>query len=692
MPNVSQHSHAASDVTPFPLMAIVQTAQDMLVDPRKYVSTTTTATSSSPSPPSIAASASVLTSMVAPSPFASSSSYFHTLPVTIEPLRASKVSLPDGSTTGVDMLSVLPASWRSIYESSSSGLLKPPLVGAAHLRSLDLHRPKVYGSQREYVSLIGRLLSIDMIDIAEPNDVKCVNGLFTITKDQTSTRLIVDGRYANALFVDPPTVRLPTPASFISLSLPHGQTLYKAKQDISNFYHNIILPRWLQVYFALPPVRVSQLPIETVRQSAKLSALPSDALVHPVLLRLAMGFSHAVAIAQSIHEHVLYNTNTLSPSMNILNLSHPTVSPTPVHALYVDDNNMLGTCPDRLKDTYERCLVAYADAGFPVKVSKCVTPTVEPVTMIGVSVSSNGIVSLPVDRMRELLSVTVHAIVSGRCTGLRLASIVGSWTWCMLLRRFSLCIFKSVYRFAACAKGKEYTLWPSVIRELSSIIAIAPLLRSNMGSRFFPKIVATDASTTGAGMSATNLDDGTFHALFPASGLHVHDSSSSPPPAACSSAYTCDAVMRLSQPHLVALSPSRTAAAATRCAYDRITATRWYDIVAYKWRHADHINMLELTVVNMAMKWIASHPASLGTRAFLCIDNAASYYALRKGRSTKMLPIMKKIAALALAAGLSLSLVWVPSLVNPADKASRRFESTADEGRKPTKHQHRRPP
>ena len=137
--------------------------------------------------------------------------------------------------------------------------------------------------------------------------------LFTVTKDATSTRMIVDARYANQYFIDPPNVHLPTPASFISLSLPHGTTLYKCKTDLENFYHHIQLPQWLCQYFALPSISIGQLPKTYVSSSSWLSSLPSSTLIHPVLTRLAMGFSHAVSIAQTMHEHILYSSNALLP-------------------------------------------------------------------------------------------------------------------------------------------------------------------------------------------------------------------------------------------------------------------------------------------------------------------------------------------------------------------------------------------
>jgi hypothetical protein len=642
-----------------------------------------------------------------PAFYASSSSYFHGMPVAIERLCAHRVALPEKRTAGVDMIAALPHAWKRVYSSPDNGLLKEIGEGKRHLDKLSLPTPKVNGSMGEYIKLISRLVSVDMISFASPppmvssdasiasssstpstpsspstppsinNVVMCVNGLFTITKDALSTRLIIDARYANALFVDPPAVRLPTPANFIELTLRRNETLFKAKMDVANFYHEIVLPPWLSMYFALPPVRVSSLSPDIVSGDPLLRSLPSTAMVHPVLRRLAMGFSHSVAVAQAIHENLLYSCGALSPSSNILNVGRPVIGVEPIHALYVDDNNMLGSCPHALNKVYQDCASAYKRAGFPVKQSKCVPPTSDTVTMIGVAVHGTGRVAPTPERVKELLAITHQVIMAGCCTGRRMAAIVGSWTWVMLLRRFTLCIFRQVYRFTACAGDKEYTLWPSVVAELATVMGIAPMLRSQATCVFFPHVVATDASLAGAGMVASTITAGVLDDLYPVSGKHVDHESATSSSAVGRYCRRHPAVHGLLQPHISYNYMQEHARMSIEniksTAYKRVDEMRWWEIVAYRWRHEDHINALEMSAVVTAIRWVSSHPSSINARLLLCTDNAAAYYALKKGRSGKLLPIIRRIASTVLATGISLSLIWLPSETNPADSASRRY-------------------
>jgi len=88
---------------------------------------------------------------------------------------------------------------------------------------------------------------------------KAVNGVFTVGKDASSDRLIVDAQPANRLFIDSPYVALPDPSHLVQLQVPAGHRMYTAKSDLSNYYHHLGLPEWLQPYFALPELEGDEL-------------------------------------------------------------------------------------------------------------------------------------------------------------------------------------------------------------------------------------------------------------------------------------------------------------------------------------------------------------------------------------------------------------------------------------------------
>jgi hypothetical protein len=120
-------------------------------------------------------------------------------------------------------------------------------------------------------------------------------------------------------------------------------------------------------------------------------------------------------------------------------------------------------------------------------------------------------------------------------------------------------------------------------------------------------------------------------------------------------------------PHLAHASSAYTAF------YDDVLASRWSTIISSGWLAPEHINVLELRAVLLAMHWLLSYPSSHLSRVYLLVDSTVALFALWKGRSSSahILLILRKINALLLASGVTLLTGWIPSGVNPADRPSR---------------------
>jgi hypothetical protein len=245
-------------------------------------------------------------------PLVPSSSY--SFPCSALPIIADRVSLPDVPQK-VKMLDLLPTAMRDLY-SRPDRLLCPP--SARSFPSSDSSsqtaavtiRPRVFGSRSEYQRLIRRMYDLGMVSF--DSSPKCINGVFAVKKEESSQRLIIDARPANALFIRPPGVRLPDPSVLLNISVPSHETLYVAKNDIKDFYHSILLPEWLVPYFGLPPVDLRELGL----------LIPGvTGVVHPVCLTVPMGWSHAVLVAQIDHEHILYRANHLRREHNLMTMT-----------------------------------------------------------------------------------------------------------------------------------------------------------------------------------------------------------------------------------------------------------------------------------------------------------------------------------------------------------------------------------
>ena len=131
------------------------------------------------------------------------------------PLVADTLSLPvkPGS---VPLLSSLPQHASALYADVNNVLASPQLIASRR----PAPAPSVFASGDEYLKVINRMRGLDMIDFTlQP---RAVNGLFGIDKGDGTQRLIFDARAANNLFVDPPSVSLPTPDKIASLRTQLG--------------------------------------------------------------------------------------------------------------------------------------------------------------------------------------------------------------------------------------------------------------------------------------------------------------------------------------------------------------------------------------------------------------------------------------------------------------------------------------
>ena len=103
----------------------------------------------------------------------------------------------------------------------------------------------------------------------------------------------------------------------------------------------------------------------------------------------------------------------------------------------------------------------------------------------------------------------------------------------------------------------------------------------------------------------------------------------------------------------------------------------WHISFKVKWERAQHINILELRSILLAVKYHISHLKGVSSRLFHITDSYICMSIISKGRSgSKALRnILRQLNATLLSHGLSLVLGHVESTQNPTDGASRQLEA-----------------
>jgi hypothetical protein len=544
-------------------------------------------------------------------------SSFYGMPTTCHsagaiPLVADKVSLPD-SLEFTSLVEFLPPAVADLYATPGSVLLPPDQMPDP----ADLKRPRVFAMPGQYVALCRRLLKI--------------------------------------------------------ASSEASSHFYTYKFDLSDYYHRIWMPDWMQPYFCLPPLSLRDLGVDGGNGD-------DNQLVYPMLLSLPMGFSHAVYLAQLGHEHLLYGRGALCAADNVAVISSPLLD-RPLHGIYIDDVVGIAPSMESALACYDRIAAVYAASRFPANPKKVVSPTVDPVVALGMTLSGcNGTISLCHVDVLQLITETGRLLSAGYCTGRAMSRLLGSWTWACMVARPGLSVFRSAYRFATVADTKLFQLWPSVKAELMVICCLAPLLMTDLTSPFWDKMVATDASSTGAGVVALSCPDSVARSIWCRSGALLPTGTGI---AATDDEVSIDPSVLQTQLLLGEFQPSRFSTAGKlleshqygeMVAMDLLSNSGWSTIAAYPWCYADHINRLEAKVVHTALRWYLScRSSSRPHRLVLFTDSSSVYYALLKGRctSSNLLAVIRPISALLLASGTKLLPVWCPSAMNPADEPSR---------------------
>jgi hypothetical protein len=548
--------------------------------------------------------------------------YANTAP-SVVPLIASRVSLP--TTRGsIQLLDFLPPDMAALYRDTSKLLLPPA-------ERQHTPRPVCAASHAEYLGVLKRMQAADMLDFTTAPAV--VNGIFGVPKDEgTTIRLIIDARPANAVFVPPPSVSLPTPDLLAALVSDPSQLLYVLKEDVDNM-HRIKLPPHLRPFFCLPPVRCVDVGLRP--------ECGVNGFVWPMCSTMPMGWSHAVALAQNVHQFIVDECVRL-PACDRVAAHTDLNTDRPRHFVYIDDFVVLGHDPVRMRLIQARYTATLASIGLVVKKSKSVAPSANGVAVIGLELDGRShTVGVSAVKLRQLQIDTETLLARTHCSGHQLHQLVGRWTWAALASRAAFAVFNSVYRFVESAGYAQFEIWPSVANELRVMCGLAPLLFSNLSAGWFKRMVAVDASMTGQGVVAASLPPAR-------SGIDL-------------SRVYCDP-------------PDCTGDDYRSAEFDHVLASEWRTIVSSHWNRTEHINVLECRALTTAVRWCLSHPLSTDRRLLLLSDSGVVVGAVRKGRSSSqpLLRRLRQLSALLLASGLRLRVCWVPTDQNPADAASRR--------------------
>ncbi|CAK0821636.1 unnamed protein product, partial [Prorocentrum cordatum] len=284
---------------------------------------------------------------------------------------------------------------------------------------------------------------------------------------------------------------------------------------------------------------------------------------------------------------------------------------------------------------------------------------------------------LPPKRARELVQQLEAMGATRTLHTEELRSLLGVWIWGALLRRELLCIPSAVFRLLERYPHQRVSTWATVRRELRAMAKVVPLMYADLGAPPAPVHFAADAMGAnveddgGWGILVTDMDEDIAKDFIDTGGNLGYTVARLD--GELTGLRRPEQVIRRTKPF--SLLPYRVFK----------PDEDWTIVGAGRWRTADHITLGEGRCVVKISRLAAATPALHRTVLPILEDNQPVSGAVCKGRSPAHLlnHLLRQKTAAGMASRTKILIPWVETLRQPADKISRKLDSTSVEKVKP---------
>jgi len=270
---------------------------------------------------------------------------------------------------------------------------------------------------------------------------------------------------------------------------------------------------------------------------------------------------------------------------------------------------------------------------------------------------------LPKKKM-VLLTEALKYVASCRKVNTRvLRALVGVWIFGALLRRELLSVPHSIFHFMEEHENMTVVWWQSAREEAIAMARLTCLMSCHVGAKLHSWIFATDA------MGANEFDHGGY-------GIVTTKAMEKELAELVRSSETQGRVIAQlgslggsKYPH----KPLCPTVPFTLLPASLFAQERWHLVEAGRWAFNDHITLGESRTVLKLLRMLASSAENHDKVIFTLQDNRPAACSMAKGRSPSFFlnRVLRKRAAVCLAARLRHFLPWVESGKQPADEASR---------------------
>ncbi len=395
-----------------------------------------------------------------------------------------------------DPLPYLEGEVRAIYEEPLANSLDPAeaLATPPHVQ--------VRGKQKEVMGLLKKLDATNRLALLDPKTVRKGReaGLFSLMKNTTTDRLILDARPANELEVgiNDWTASMATIVPLLDLVIPPQSSALAAGEDLRDYYY----------YFLVSPSRCTRNAIkykvplaEARRMKSYPSAVPELREYVPGLATMAMGDINAVEVGQQ--SHVMLAMSIGIRAKDLLTLRGRLPREGPYIGIVIDDFVVLELVPRSLSDPKElessriadRMLETYAAVGLKSNETKRFRAATS-AKFWGASFQGDaGTMRAQLEKVLPIALVTAQVARLGAANRKLLEILTGSWVAILQYRRRAMCLLDSLFadiqRFDY---STTFFLAAETVDELWTLVGLCPLFVADLRAAVNQELALVDAS------------------------------------------------------------------------------------------------------------------------------------------------------------------------------------------------------
>ena len=588
-------------------------------------------------------------------------------PCNAEAVDGQRVALPEHGAH-LDLATLLDGSGlRQAFEEPSSLEQGPPGSSPVPIRPFTGKRcDRLPASER---ALFARRLDRAGMLFVTGQESKEAGGLFATRKGWNADRgdwdlrLLLDRRPRNAceelVGTDVLCASMPHGSSFCEVVLPADKRMLLWATDLPSFYYacRVTPERAATNQFTqlVPLAGLDDLAaVQAYRARVRAGEVGRAERGALCLNSLAMGDLNATGFAQAGHRRLLEQVRALPPELAYY-------APCPLGdvlgGVMIDDFVLAALVPleqdatrpsaaqQHAESLFTRARAAYVTAGVPDVEKKRVVAADE-ATAWGCQVRGReGVAGTALAKRAALAALTGAIAESGVGCGPLLASVQGMWVDALLYRRAALSLLAAIPNFVVTygEDARPRTLPGEVISELWGLVAVAPLLETNLRAQVAPRITACDASLEGGGACTSAV-----------------------PPAAARELWRFRG-----RPGAAPVLGARGLCFGGEVA----EALPWTASAMWRWRRraTAGINLCEGRARRLLLRSLACREECHGTRQCVLYDSTVTAAGAAQGRSAArgLRAEQRRVYPGLLAADIQEGVLWCDSERNPADHPSR---------------------